>query len=408
MPHEVFISYVSEDASIAETVRLCLEEAGVHCWIASRDLVAAEDGSKAIAASRLLVLIFSAHANASEQISRELMLAAENRLVIVPFMIDKVSPEPAKLYYLSRTHWLTVSDPPTLEQFQSLVLRVEEILKGVVESSDREAVPVRWKRVAGLRLLRIGGAVLYAGLIGWAVLAFVTHTVLNPFLTPTMVVETPTVTSTPLFAGLALTPTSSPVLPTSSPLETPTPASEYQRAHAFADPVLAALTSRAPIFQDDFSFPASHWKVNQQGYAVLNGIAFYDFVLDVKQLASPQTDTGAVLEFRWSSKGGYQLRIDMNGEIFFTRQDGSITDLMLGLPRYLVNGAARGNRIQVIAQGGHICLLFNGEPYTLLTDPDFSAQGSLALYMGNHSVQDLQSYWGSLKIWDITGLSTTP
>jgi len=125
MAHDVFISYSSKDKPIADAICAHLEAAGIRCWIAPRDIEAGEDWptaiARAISESQALVLVFSAHSNSSEEVGRELFLAANHKLVIIPFKIDDVEPEPGKQYYLARTHWLDALNPPTREQIQSLV-----------------------------------------------------------------------------------------------------------------------------------------------------------------------------------------------------------------------------------------------------------------------------------------------
>ena len=132
MGHDVFISYSSMDKPIGDGICANLEAAGVRCWIAPRDIAAGEDWptaiAKAITQSRILVLVFSAHSNASEDVSRELYLAANSKLIIIPFKIEDIEPEPGKQYFLARTHWLDAINPPTKEQIASLVQRVKTIL----------------------------------------------------------------------------------------------------------------------------------------------------------------------------------------------------------------------------------------------------------------------------------------
>jgi polar amino acid transport system substrate-binding protein len=152
MAHDVFISYSSNDKPIADGICANLEVAGVRCWIAPRDIAAGEDWptaiTNAIEKSRILVLIFTAYSNASEDVSRELYLAANSKLVIIPFKIDNVEPEAGKRYYLARTHWLDAMNPPTKEQIDTLVKRVKSILPVIVpdtqatseEPSDHEVV----------------------------------------------------------------------------------------------------------------------------------------------------------------------------------------------------------------------------------------------------------------------------
>ena len=110
MTHEVFISHSHKDKVIADGVCANLEAAGIRCWIAPRDITPGVDWPtailRAINVSRIMVLVFSAHSNTSDDVSRELILAANKKLVIVPFRIENVEPEPGKQYYLAQTHWL--------------------------------------------------------------------------------------------------------------------------------------------------------------------------------------------------------------------------------------------------------------------------------------------------------------
>jgi hypothetical protein len=78
--------------------------------------------TRAIQQSRAFVLIFSEHSNNSEQVLREVQLAANSRLHIVQFRIDAVTPSDDLEYYLSGPHWLDAVTPPLenhLEQLKS-------------------------------------------------------------------------------------------------------------------------------------------------------------------------------------------------------------------------------------------------------------------------------------------------
>ena len=154
MTHEVFISYSHHDKAIADGVCANLESAGIRCWITPRDIAPGHDWptsiSDAIDHSRVLVLIFSSRSNSSQDVGRELILAANNNCIIVPFKIEDVAPEPGKKYYLARTHWLDAMDPPTWEQVEKLVSCVRSLLveagvdlalKSPHEKDPAEAIP---------------------------------------------------------------------------------------------------------------------------------------------------------------------------------------------------------------------------------------------------------------------------
>ena len=117
MAHDVFISYSSMDKPIAYGICANLEASGVRCWIATRDIAPGEDWptaiSNAITQSRAMVLVFSSNSNSSAHVSRELVLAANSKLIIIPFKIENVEPGPGLQYYLASTHWLDAMNPPT-------------------------------------------------------------------------------------------------------------------------------------------------------------------------------------------------------------------------------------------------------------------------------------------------------
>jgi predicted ATPase len=133
---DVFISYSSKDKLVADDICGNLEAAGINCWISPRDIAPGEDWptaiAKAISQNRIMVLVFSAHSNSSEDVGRELILAAKNKLVIIPFKIENVDPEPGKQYYLARTHWLEALNPPTREQLSALL----DCVKGLIQPSE--------------------------------------------------------------------------------------------------------------------------------------------------------------------------------------------------------------------------------------------------------------------------------
>lgn len=134
MAHDVFISYSSEDKAIADALCASLEAAKVRCWIAPRDILPGDTWQEAIVQaighSRVMVLVFSSHSNASTDVSRELTLAVRAGCVIVPFRIEAVQPNGVMRYYLADTHWLDAMNPPTELEIRKLVTTVTLFLKG--------------------------------------------------------------------------------------------------------------------------------------------------------------------------------------------------------------------------------------------------------------------------------------
>src|SRR5688572_4482445 len=73
--HDVFISYSSSDKHTADAICAALEARRWRCWIAPRDVVGGSEWGasiiEAIEQSRLMVLVYSANANRSQQVLRE-------------------------------------------------------------------------------------------------------------------------------------------------------------------------------------------------------------------------------------------------------------------------------------------------------------------------------------------------
>ncbi|MDP3564640.1 MAG: toll/interleukin-1 receptor domain-containing protein, partial [Methanoregula sp.] len=114
--HDVFISYAQEDKVIADAVCARLESHHIRCWIAPRDVTYAKDFPEAIIegidGSRILVLIFSSHANKSPHVIRELTNAVNKGRIIAPFRIEDVIPSKSMEYLISVPHWLDAITPP--------------------------------------------------------------------------------------------------------------------------------------------------------------------------------------------------------------------------------------------------------------------------------------------------------
>ena len=125
MAHDVFISYSSKDKLVADAVCASLEAAKIRCWITPRDILPgldwAESIEDAITRSKLLVLIFSSYSNNSKQVSREISLAFNSEVTVIPFRIEDIEPKGAMKYYLSNTHWQDALTPPMENHIKKLV-----------------------------------------------------------------------------------------------------------------------------------------------------------------------------------------------------------------------------------------------------------------------------------------------
>jgi TolB-like protein/Tfp pilus assembly protein PilF len=134
MPPRVFISHSSEDKTIADTICQRLESDSIKCWIAPRDIQPGSDWTRAIMqgieGSKVLILVFSKHANDSDHVYREVAKAFSSRLAVVPFRIEATSPTSGLSYYLNTVHWLDAVNPPLERHISALIERVKTLLAG--------------------------------------------------------------------------------------------------------------------------------------------------------------------------------------------------------------------------------------------------------------------------------------
>ena len=72
----------------------------------------------------MLVLVFSAAANASAQVRREVERAGSRDIPILPIRIEDVLPAKSLEYFLSEAHWLTATNPPSEQLLDTLVQAV--------------------------------------------------------------------------------------------------------------------------------------------------------------------------------------------------------------------------------------------------------------------------------------------
>ncbi len=134
MAHDVFISYSSKDKPAADATCAVLESKGIRCWIAPRDITPGTDWGETIVealhTSRALVLVFSANANLSQQIKREVERAVNVGLPIIPLRIENVMPTKSLEYFLSTPHWLDAFTPPLEHHLNYLADVIRHILSG--------------------------------------------------------------------------------------------------------------------------------------------------------------------------------------------------------------------------------------------------------------------------------------
>jgi hypothetical protein len=130
--HDVFISYASEDKPTADAVCSRLENRGIRCWIAPRDVVAGSDYREAIVdaieTSEIMVLIYSSHANKSKDVNTEAALAFSKEVIIIPFKVDNAPLSKSLEYLMHLPHWIDAMTPPLKDRIDDLIDNILTIL----------------------------------------------------------------------------------------------------------------------------------------------------------------------------------------------------------------------------------------------------------------------------------------
>ena len=180
---DVFISYSSRDRNVADAACQALEQRGIRCWIAPRDIVGGSDWGQsildALAAVHAVVLIFSQNANDSIQVRSEVLAAIEGGKVIIPFRIQDVAPAGSLKLHLTGVHWLDAITPPIEGHLGALATTVRTVLAKsgrmlpqIVDYDDREGLGTRTARGRHSRR-RWRAPVLVAGLLAFVAVAAV-------------------------------------------------------------------------------------------------------------------------------------------------------------------------------------------------------------------------------------------
>ncbi len=133
MAHDVFISYSSVDTTAGETVCSILEQNGISCWMAPRDITPGLDFAEAIIdgikSSKLFILIYTASSNNSKQVIREVDRAVHFGLPVINLRLEDIPMSKQLDYYLSSVHWLDAKTPLLEEHINKLSGVVKILLR---------------------------------------------------------------------------------------------------------------------------------------------------------------------------------------------------------------------------------------------------------------------------------------
>jgi tetratricopeptide (TPR) repeat protein len=163
----VFLSYATADRAQALSVCEALEARGIACWIASRDVAPGENYQEAIVqalrCARAMVLVFSAAANDSDEIKKELSLASRFRVPVMAVRMEDVAPSDAFAYELSTRQWINAFEGWD-RAIDALAGRIGQLSGDAPgPAPGRAAKPFALRRPAALAGAGLLAAVLAAG-----------------------------------------------------------------------------------------------------------------------------------------------------------------------------------------------------------------------------------------------------
>lgn len=110
MSADIFISFASKDVKVALTLCAAIENRGFKCWISARDILPGENFQvaivKALRRAKILLLVFTANSNTSEEMTKELALASQQKMMVIPLRVEDVAPGDAFAYEFATRQWI--------------------------------------------------------------------------------------------------------------------------------------------------------------------------------------------------------------------------------------------------------------------------------------------------------------
>jgi len=135
--YDAFVSYASQDAAVANAVVENLEQHGIKCWIAPRNVTPSSQYADQIVAAindaKVLVLVFSEDALASPHVGRAIERAALKRRRIIGLRTDATPLTRSFEYLLSETQWIHVA-----------ALGMPAALTNLTQSVGQRLSPASW------------------------------------------------------------------------------------------------------------------------------------------------------------------------------------------------------------------------------------------------------------------------
>ena len=137
----VFISHASKNFKLADEVRAVLEEKGISCWIAPRDIPAGGSyGTEiinGISQCSVFLLLLTNESNLSAPVRNEVERAFNYQKVIIPVRLADIKPAQDIEFFVSNAQWVDAIHTPLRKRMDE----VAAIVHAVETSSQLPPVP---------------------------------------------------------------------------------------------------------------------------------------------------------------------------------------------------------------------------------------------------------------------------
>lgn len=151
---DVFISHSSVDSKLAYAMCDYLEEKGIRCWIAPRDIPGGVKYGKSIIMGvktcKIMVVLFNNNANDSEGVETEVERAFHYKLTLIPFKLDQTIPSDSLEFSFGSFQWLDASKGNPEDCFDLLYQNCVRVLgkkEHVIKEKPVIVVPISEKSI---------------------------------------------------------------------------------------------------------------------------------------------------------------------------------------------------------------------------------------------------------------------
>ena len=261
---DIFVSYASQDRDAAFRIVAFLEQNGIRCWVAPRDVPPGMEYGEAImngiAQSRALVLILSDQSNESQFVRKEVERAVSKTKPVLPVRIREVKPSGSLEFFISSSQWVDAWKSPMEQHLLPLVAAIKAMGTPGAAAVQSSTLPAPRRSNAPL-IAGIAIAAVLTGAAGWYFA--------RP-AAPTAPVATVPATSPAPAAPIAAAPAPAPSAPpaAAAPAPAPTPAAAPAPAAAAAPTPAPAPAKPAAPKRNDLAFLVGTWCQPYQGMTI--------------------------------------------------------------------------------------------------------------------------------------------